>query len=362
MTNTQTTPPDATKLDQPDALETVTQDAPKKSGSTGSALVKLLKIGLPVAIASSLFYGVWLSYQPVPDQLQGMVDAREVRAASKITGRIEEFLVDEGEFVTEGQVLFIVDSPEVEARERQAQGALAAAEATEAKALSGARSEDVRAARAQWQRAVAAADLADVTFERLSRLHNEGVVPGQTRDEAEANALAAREQERAAKAVYDEALAGARTEDIAAATGQVERARGALAEVDAASQETRIVAPVSGEVGKRNIQRGEIAPQGYPVFVITETRDPWVTVFVREDQYADIAMGRTYSGRVPALGDKVAEFEVTFIEPAGDFATWRATRQSSGFDIRSFEIWLEPVEPVEGLRPGMSVLFDWPQN
>ena len=73
-------------------------------------------------------------------------------------------------------------------------------------------------------------------------------------------------------------------------------------------------------------------------------------------------MGRTFTGFIPALGDREASFEVTFIEPAGDFATWRATRQSSGFDIRSFEIWLEPTAPIDGLRPGMSVLFDWPQN
>ncbi|UTW55675.1 HlyD family secretion protein [Kordiimonas sp. SCSIO 12610] len=336
---------------------TVDTNVPEKKKTPG-----FLKVGSFIAVIAFLVYGVVQSYQPIPDQLQGTVDAREVRAASKVTGRIQEFFIEEGEFVQKGQLLFAMDSPEVEARRRQAEGVLASAKATEAKAITGARSEDIRAAEAQWLRAKAAADLADITFKRISRLFDEGVVAGQSRDEAEANALASREQERAAKAIYDQALAGARREDIDAASGQVERAKGAIQEIEAAENETRVYAPISGEAGKRNIQLGEIAGQGYPVLVITETEDPWVTLYLREDQYNDLAIEKRYTGQIPALNYETQVFEVTYIAPAGDFATWRATRQSSGFDIRSFEVRMKPVRPIKGLRPGMSVLFDWPQQ
>ena len=344
-----------------DESESDVPASPPASPGEHTLKKRLVPIGIAAGIAALLIAGLWLSYKPVPDQLQGMVDAREVRAASKVTGRIEAFHVEEGAYVTVGQILYTVDSPEVAARSQQAGGALAAAQAVESKAREGARPEDIRAAEAQWRRAKAAADLAQVTYERMQRLHEEGVIAGQNRDEAEANAVATKEAERAARAQYDQALAGAREEDRLAASGQVEQALGAVAEVEAAAAETRVVAPVDGEVGRRLAQIGEIVPQGFPVFMITEIADPWVTVYVREDQFHGLKQCAVFRGRVHALGNRAASFRVTFIAPAGDFATWRATRQSSGVDIKSFEVRLSPVEAVEGLRPGMTVLFDWPQ-
>ena len=108
-------------------------------------------------------------------------------------------------------------------------------------------------------------------------------------------------------------------------------------------------------------QSGELVPQGFPVFVLTDIDHPWVTLTLREDQFSAIRRGRVLTGRIPALGDRCAQFRVFYIAPAGDFATWRATRQSSGFDVKSFDVRLSPVSRVDGLRPGMTVLFDWPQ-
>jgi len=318
-------------------------------------------IAVAAGIALLLAIGLWLAYRPAPDQIQGMVDAHEVRIASKVTGRIAAFHVEEGQAVRAGQLLYTLDSPEVAARSQQAGGALASAEAMESKARSGTRPEDIRAAEAQWRRAQAAADLARTTYQRTQRLFDEGVLAGQKRDEARTNAIASEEAAKAARAQYDQALAGARREDQAAAGGQVEQARGAVAEVEAAAVETRVTAPMAGEIGRRLAQPGELVPQGFPVFVLTDTAHPWVTLNVREDQLRGLARGTEITGRVPALGDRSVRFRVAYLAPAGDFATWRATRQSSGFDIKSFEVRVRPVAPVSGLRPGMTVLFDWPQ-
>ena len=169
-----------------DESESDVPASPPASPGEHTLKKRLVPIGIAAGIAALLIAGLWLSYKPVPDQLQGMVDAREVRAASKVTGRIEAFHVEEGAYVTVGQILYTVDSPEVAARSQQAGGALAAAQAVESKAREGARPEDIRAAEAQWRRAKAAADLAQVTYERMQRLHEEGVIAGQNRDEAEA--------------------------------------------------------------------------------------------------------------------------------------------------------------------------------
>jgi HlyD family secretion protein len=192
-------------------------------------------------------------------------------------------------------------------------------------------------------------------------MYDQGVIAGQKRDESRANAVASTEAARAARAQYDLALAGARRQDRQAAGGQVRQARGAVAEVEAAERETRVLAPSSGEVGRRLAQPGELVPQGFPVFMLTDIEHPWVTLTLREDQFSGIRRGQTLTGRIPALENRTARFRVTFIAPAGDFATWRATRQSSGFDVKSFEVRVAPVSRVDGLRPGMTVLFDWPQ-
>lgn len=320
-----------------------------------------LGIALALVLAIVVVVGLWLAWRSPAEQLQGMADADTVNVAAKITARLAELKVREGDRVKAGQVLFVLDSPEVAAKEEQAHGALEAASAVADKADAGARSEDIRAAQANWKRAEAGATLADATYQRVQNLFNEGVMTRQKRDEALAQARSSRELSNAARAQYDQALAGAREQDKRAAQGQVRQARGAVAEVDAAREEVNGRAPLAGEINKRMADVGELVPAGYPVFTLVDIDRMWVSVNLRESQMRGLKIGNRLRGQVPAL-DRDVEFEVYFINPAGDYATWRATRQSSGYDVRSFEIRLRPVARVEGFRPGMSVLFAWPQG
>jgi HlyD family secretion protein len=321
---------------------------------------------IPVALTAALVLlvlvlGLWLAWRPAPDQVQGLVDAREFRVASKVTGRVAQIHVNEGQMVAAGQLLATIDSPEARAKEAQVSAVVDAAEAQASKTEAGARATEIAATEAQWRRAVAAADLARVTFQRVDRLTNEGVVPGQKRDEARANMIAADQAALAARAQYGTAREGARREDRRAAEAQASQARGAAAEVAVALAETDVLAPAAGEVGRRLAQPGELVGAGFPIMYVTETASPWVTITLREDQLNGIEPGSELIGTVPALQNANVRFRVTFMAPAGDYATWRATRQSSGFDIKGFEVRLAPLKPVKGLRPGMSVLFDWPQ-
>ena len=120
-------------------------------------------------------------------------------------------------------------------------------------------------------------------------------------------------------------------------------------------------APVAGEINKRMADPGELVPAGYPVFTLVDIDRMWVAMNLRESQMQGLKVGSKLQGNVPALGLD-GEFEVYFINPAGDYATWRTTRQSSGYDVRSFEVRVRPVRRIEGFRPGMSVLFAWPQH
>ena len=338
-------------MTEPKAQLTETAPASRKMRAAVLVMLAVAVVGI----------GIWLAWRPQAAQVQGIVDAREYRVASKVTGRLAEVLVAEGEKVTAGQLLARIDSPEVLAKQAQADAAVQAAQSQADKAETGARPTDIAAAQAQWRRAAAASDLARVTFERINRLANEGVVAGQKRDEARTNMVAASEAERVARSQYDAALSGVRVEDRRAAAAQAALARGAAAEVAAARSETQIIAPANGEVGRRLAQPGEIVSAGYPVLLLTEAQAPWVTVTLREDELQGVRVGSQFAGSVPALSQQGIAFKVSFIAPAGDYATWRATRQSEGFDVKGFEVRLVPIKPVAGLRPGMSVLFDWPQ-
>lgn len=204
--------------------------------------------------------------------------------------------------------------------------------------------------------------MAAATFRRVDNLLAEGVVTRQKHDEARAQRDSAQALARAARAQYDLALSGARQEDRQAARAQLAQAEGARAEVEAARAETTGVAPRAGEVGKRLADVGEIVAAGYPVFTLVDIDNPWVAFHLREDQLDGLKVGDTLRGSVPALKGAEVELQVYFLSPAGDYATWRSTRQSSGYDVRSFELRARPVGKVDGLRPGMSVLLPWPQR
>ncbi len=294
-----------------------------------------------------------------PDLVQGEVEAAQVDVSSKLPGRVAEVLVELGQAVRKGDPLARLESPEVQARLDQAAAVRAAATAQSQKADHGAREEELRAAENNWRRAEAAAGLARTTWERLERLQRDGVVPAQRRDEAEANWKASRAAADAARAGWDMAQAGARSEDKAAARAVVRQAQGAVSEVEAWLGETTLRAPRDGEVSARNLEPGELAAPGYPVVSLVDLRDAWVVFNLREDRLAGLRVGQRLTARVPALGREV-ELAVSAIAPLADFATWRSTSASGGFDLKTFEVRARPVQPVDGLRPGMSALVDWP--
>ena len=342
---------------------TPTMDGPATTREPEVALRRphLLLAGVLALVAAIVASGLWLAYRSVGDVVQGMADADNVNVSAKITARVARLLVREGDRVAAGQVLFELDSPEVLAKQRQVAAVLEAARAQESKAEEGAREEEIRAAHANLQRAEAAGELAQSTHARIRNLFAQGVVTRQRHDEALAHARSSAEAIAAARAQHDQAVAGARRQDRQAARAQVRQAEGAVAEVQAAHDETNGRAPTSGEVGKRLADAGELVPAGYPVFTLVDLDKLWVALHLREDQFTDVRIGRTLHGDIPALGLERVAFEVYFIAPAGDFATWRATRQSAGYDVKSFEVRVRPVHKLDGFRPGMSVLFPWPQ-
>ena len=314
--------------------------------------------GAAAAVLLFILWGFWKAAQPPAPYFQGQMEAQEADIAPKVTARISKLLVTEGQKIQAGDLLIEMDSPEVQAKLAQAQAAKDAAQAVADKANRGARPQEVEMARMNWQRAQAASELAKTSYDRVQSLFNQGLVAAQKRDEAQTNWRASAAAAQAAKAQYDMAAIGARAEDKSAAAAQARQVDGVIAEVKAAEAETQLRSPVGGEVSNVLAKVGELSPQGVSVVTVVDLNDQWVVLNVREDFLQRFAVGNKFSGRLPALNDRNAEFTVYYVGVLPDFATWRATRGSQGFDARTFEVRARPAQPIEGARPGMSVIVE----
>jgi HlyD family secretion protein len=321
--------------------------------------VRRLLPGLVVlAVAVFLIYGLYLANRNVTAPLQGQIDARYIDVSPKILGRVAKLEVREGDEVQPGAPLVLLDSPEVQAKVSQAQSALAAASARQQMLDTGVRREEIRTAQATWERAVSNTALAEKTFKRVNALYAEGLTSQQRNDEVETAFQSASAAANAARAQYELTLNGFRTEERAAAAAVTRGAGFAVEEVDALAADISLKSPISAEVDKIILQQGELAPPGFPILTLVNLDDVWAVFNLRENELASVKIGSQITGSVPALGGRSVKFTIYYISPKGEYATWRATRQSSGYDIKTFEVRARPVEKVEGLRPGMSVLVE----
>ena len=291
-----------------------------------------------------------------PEVIQGQVEVSEYRVSSKVPGRILEIRFKEGDFVKVGDTLAILDAPEVRAKMEQARSAENAAAALELKAQNGAREEQIRGAYNVLQQAKAGLEIAEKSYQRIQRLFDEGVVSAQKRDEVYANYKAMEAQCKAAESQYDLARNGARREDKLAAAAQVGRAKGAVQEVGSYISETVQIAQMEGEVTDVYPKVGELVGTGSPIMSIAVMKDMWGTFNVREDQLNGMEVGKTFTAFVPAF-NKDIQMKVYYIKDQGSYAVWKATKANGQYDLKTFEVRARPVEQIDGLRPGMSVVF-----
>ena len=290
------------------------------------------------------------------DIIQGQIEVTEYRVSSKVPGRILELRVKEGDYVMVGDTLAIIDAPDVMAKMTQAQGAENAAAAMSEMAENGARKEQVRGAYEVLQQAKAGLEIAEKSYQRVQRLFDEGVMTAQKRDEAFANYKAMEAQVKAAQSQYDMVSNGARREERRAAAAQVERSRGAVAEVGSYINETIQRAQVEGEISEVYPHMGELIGTGSPIMSISVLNDIWGTFNIREDQLGGMKVGDEITAYVPAF-DKNVRMKIYFIKDQGSYAVWKATKAKGQYDLKTFEVRAKPIDKLEGLRPGMSLVI-----
>lgn len=288
----------------------------------------------------------------------GIVEVSDVDVASKIPGRIDTIYVAEGDQVQKGQILARLESKEMDAKVEEAKGMMDAAKSKFDMAMNGARPEEKEAVKNLYLQAKHQYELADKTWKRMYSLYNDSLISAQEKDQVEFQYKAANEQMDAAKAKYDMVLKGARAEEKEGAKSLYYQAQNGYKEALAYQEELYLKSPINGELQKKIVDEGEVISNGYPLFTVLDMNDMWVTVQLKETQMSGIRKGKTYKGTIPALGNRVEEFEVTYISPMGDFSTWKPTNQKGDFDIKTFEVRLRSKTHIDGMRPGMTVNID----
>ncbi|CRL62870.1 efflux RND transporter periplasmic adaptor subunit [Proteus mirabilis] len=291
--------------------------------------------------------------------LQGEVDAPEVIVASKAKGRVIERHIERGDDVKAGQLMITLESPELNAQVAALEAAKAQAQAQLDLSLHGTREESIRNLEAVLSQAKVEASNATRDYQRINAVANQGYVSATELDNARRSRDVASQRVRAAQAELDEAKNGDRIELRHKYMAAVQQAEQQLIELKIQQDDLHVKAPVDGEVGPIPAEIGELFNANSPLATLIRIPDAYFVYNLREDILADIRKGDRITIIIPALGNKEVEAEIRYIAPMGDYATKRATRATGDFDLKTFEIRLYPVTPIEGLRPGMSALWRW---
>jgi HlyD family secretion protein len=308
-----------------------------------------------VVVALSVYYLL----RPEPLLVQGEVDATRLDIAARVDGRVKEIPVERGQNVPAGAVLVRIDNPETLAKHEQMEAAKAVAEAQLANVLVGTRVETIAARKAELERTQAALVLAQKTFDRTHTLTEQGNAP-QARLDQVTDTL--HETERAvdqAKSAYEQAVNGYTIEERAIAKANVEKANADIQSVQSIIDQLVVNAPVASQVYQRNVEPSEYVSPGVPLVTLIDLADVWIHFDLREDLVKSLKVGDRFDVRIPALDERSVTVEVKLIATKGEYASWRATRASGDFDLRTFSIRAYPVQPVPELRPGMSAYLDW---
>lgn len=289
--------------------------------------------------------------------VQGQIEAEEYNISGLLPGRIEDIYVKKGERIEKGDTLVHIISREMLA-EYEAQKSLESVASLQSEKIdAGSRKQLISIAKELWDGAKADLRLAKTTYERIKTLYEDSIVSLQRRDEVEAIYKSASAAERAAYYQYQIAIEGAQEQDKASAKAMASAAKSNSEVVKALLNDSKLISPISGEVATIALNEGELSSIGTSIMTIIDIENPYLVINIREDLLKNFKIGEIISCDIPALALKDVSFTINYIAPLGSFATWKATKDSGGYDLKTFEIQAIPTVKINDLRPGMTCLI-----
>ena len=343
--------------------EVQTQGAPEPPGEVtkhpppSPTWLPTIVVGLVVAVVGVL--SIWYLVQPQPLLVQGEVDATRFDSAARVDGRVAEIPVVRGQDVPAGAVLVRIDNPETIAKNEQTLAAKIVAAAQLANIDAGTRAEVIAARKAALERAEANVVLAQKTYDRVKQLAEHGNAPIARLDQVTDTLHESQRVADQARSAHEQAVNGYTKEEREIAAANVGKAIADIKAVQSIIDQMVVYAPVASQVYQRNVEPGEYVSPGVPLVTLIDLNDLWIHFDLREDLVKTLKVGDRIGVRIPALSDRRITAEVKLIATKGEYASWRATRATGDFDLRTFSIRAYPVEKVPELRPGMGAYLDW---
>jgi HlyD family secretion protein len=316
---------------------------------------------LAILVIAALGVLLWFATRPPPLVVQGEVAANRIDVSARVAGKVARLSADVGDDVEADAVLVELESPELKAALAAAEASVAVARADLARVES-TRPETIAAQKAEVAAAEADVQLYQEAYNRQAQLVRSGSTPQAQVDQAARNLEAALRKREASQAQLALAQAGASPQERALAAAQVKQAEAALGQRQADIGQLTVRSPVAAQVTTRVAEMGENYGAGSPLFSLVDMTNLWFTFNLREDLLGGLKVGDSLTVSVPALKRDDVKVRVTMINVQGQYATWRATRATGGFDLRTFEVRATPEEKLDGLRPGMSVVAEWPRQ
>lgn len=273
---------------------------------------------------------------------RGDIEAEaEVQVLSKVWGRLEALLTDEGDAVGAGQVISVIEHEDLQVEVERAQAELDSVRAEWALMQAGTRIQELEQAEDKVRRAEADLEEATITLKRTERLFAGGFVPKETLDKARVAHTAAETALAIAKKDLGILEEGARKEERQELLARVRKAEANLerAKIDLAN--ATITAPITGVVSKRYVDEGEFITLSAPLFTLVAMDTVKVLVDVVERDIPSIEVGAAAWLRVDAYPGEVFTGQVAKISPVVDP------------DTRTAEVEIRVANPGYKLKPGM---------
>ncbi len=308
-----------------------------------------LTVGAAIGGAVVYFRHGTVTTEPIP----GMVRQTEIRIAPETTGRLASLAVGLGQYVHKGDILAVLDNPELAASLGEAKAAAAGARADRDRVYSGVRAEEVAIAAENVRTAEANLLLAQQQNARVIALSARDFASREQLDESNASLAKAQASLDLKKAQQAAAVAGPTAEERALADAKVALAEATVADLRARLDKTTLMAPTDGLIGILVAEPGEIISPGKPVMTMEVAGERWFTFTLREDTLRGMTVGGTVS--LTADDGRPIQARVTELRPLGEFATWRAARAVGDHDLNSFRLRLDPLARNEELHPGMTI-------
>jgi len=342
------------------------RDAPPKKSLLHNRWVQ---VGGALLLIALIVGGVlwWLSARHYESTDDAYIDARIVRLAPQIAGRVERVLVDDNAPVEPGQLLVEIDAADAQAKLDQAlaAGAQADAQIAQAKAQLGVAMAAVEQAKANYagaelQAANAARDLA--RYRTLQRGLPSAVSQQQLDNAQTAASNSAAQRDAADKQVKgSEAQLGAAATQVQAAEAQRKSADAGIAEARLTLSYTKVLAPVAGHVSRRTVAVGAYLQPGQEMMAIVPA-ELWVIANFKETQLADMRPGQPVRLVVDAYPGLHLEGHVDSIQRgAGQAFALLPAENATGNFVKVVQrvpvkiVIDQPGPPDLALGPGMSV-------